>query len=471
MARSKGQATRLTPRELASLPVGKWLSDPSSAEGTALEARALATGVKFYIRWRDPAGKVCRYVLGAFDAEGVNGLTVAQARDKARDLGERVRSEGRDLRAMIEADTLRHRRELDAEEARKRAAEEAATAGATRSLGIMVNAYVASLEARGAARWKDVRNACRLHLEQHHPDLWATPADNLIVEDLLIPVARLVGEGKARQAAMIRSHLQAAYNAAIRARTDASAPDALRKLKITTNPGRDLATVRGAIRAKDRALSAEELRAYWRHLQALNDPHRSLLVAHLLLGGQRMEQLGRLTVDDWDRRQNTLTLRDSKGRRALPRLHVLPILPPVAAALAAMRRAPAGQYLWTLTQGKSGCSSLAAGDACERVCSAMMATGEALERFTLGDIRRTIETLLAGFGTPQEVRAQLQSHGLSGVQHRHYDRADYMEDKLQSLRLIWALCDPDAEQADRTERERLAKLAAGATVLAFRRSA
>jgi hypothetical protein len=65
----------------------------------------------------------------------------------------------------------------------------------------------------------------------------------------------------------------------------------------------------------------------------------------------------------------------------------------------------------------------------------------------------------------------LQSHGLGSLQARHYDRHSYAEEKTDALRLIWATVDADAEAADRAERERLASLAKGGSVLQFRRGA
>jgi len=56
------------------------------------------------------------------------------------------------------------------------------------------------------------------------------------------------------------------------------------------------------------------------------------------------------------------------------------------------------------------------------------------EPFQLRDIRRTCETMLASLGVSSDVRAQLQSHGLGGVQTRHYDRHDYMAEKRQTLK-------------------------------------
>lgn len=55
------------------------------------------------------------------------------------------------------------------------------------------------------------------------------------------------------------------------------------------------------------------------------------------------------------------------------------------------------------------------------------------ETFDLRDIRRTCETMLAGLGINRDTRAQLLSHGLSGVQAAHYDRHTYTDEKRAAL--------------------------------------
>jgi len=67
---------------------------------------------------------------------------------------------------------------------------------------------------------------------------------------------------------------------------------------------------------------------------------------------------------------------------------------------------------------------------------AMQAAGE-LERgpFSMRDLRRTAETHMAALGISSDVRAQIQSHGLGGIQARHYDRHDYMPEKRAALAL------------------------------------
>jgi hypothetical protein len=90
---------------------------------------------------------------------------------------------------------------------------------------------------------------------------------------------------KLREAAKLRSYLSAAYVAAIRARQDARGLPALRRLKVTHNPARDLVTIDNASEARERALSVAELRAYWHRIVALRDPAGALLRFHLLTGG------------------------------------------------------------------------------------------------------------------------------------------------------------------------------------------
>jgi hypothetical protein len=62
--------------------------------------------------------------------------------------------------------------------------------------------------------------------------------------------------------------------------------------------------------------------------------------------------------------------------------------------------------------------------------------GESVEGFQLKRIRSGIETLLAAKGVSREVRGHLQSHGLTGVQARHYDGHDYMPEKLGAIDIL-----------------------------------
>jgi integrase len=53
--------------------------------------------------------------------------------------------------------------------------------------------------------------------------------------------------------------------------------------------------------------------------------------------------------------------------------------------------------------------------------------------FGLHDVRRACETVLSKMGVSKDMKAQLLSHGMSGVQDKHYDRHDYMDEKRRAL--------------------------------------
>lgn len=308
------------------------------------------------------------------------------------------------------------------------------------TLGALLEAYADFLEESGRATHKAVRAAVRRHVREAEPALWATQAHKIGMSDLVRIVGNVAGDGKLREAAKLRAYLRAAYAAAIQAHHNPNAPAALRELSIESNPARELGTVQGAEAARDKALSLAALRAYWKHVAKLDSPGGAALRFHLLTGAQRLEQLARLTVDDYDRDDALIVLRDIKGRRSVnkPRIHVVPLLPEAVSALEAMggggKDAP---FLFTVSSGKYGAGYATVRGYLQEVLDDMgKADTLADGPFTLGDLRRTVETRLASAGVSQIVRAHLQSHGLGGVQARHYDRHDYLNEKRAALETL-----------------------------------
>lgn len=352
----------------------------------------------------------------------------------------RARTEAAKIKTAIHAgaDPLAERA-TERESTRQKA--EANQAKRDRTLGMLLTLYADALEKAGKVSAGKVRAQVQLHVEQAHPRLWKTPAVDLQPEDGVEILSTLVDAGKMREAGKLRSTLRAAYAQAIRARLDASASSALRALGIRANPFADLAPIEGGSGApRNRALALEELRAYWTRIAALDGSGGALLRFHLLTGGQRVEQLARATVRDLDRDTATLVLQDTKGRRKKPRPHTVPLVEEALDALEAMAPNRRGDYLVTITEGRHGIDYASLAYRLRDVAATMVEAGEAVSPFTAGDLRRTVETRLAAAGVSKEVRAQLQSHGLGGVQDQHYDRHSYLEEKRAALETLRDLC-------------------------------
>jgi hypothetical protein len=98
----------------------------------------------------------------------------------------------------------------------------------------------------------------------------------------------------------------------------------------------------------------------------------------------------------------------------------------------------ASEPMWLFsTDDRTGMREETMSELVKNISANMVKAEEAREPFQLRDLRRTAETMLAKLGTGPNIRGEVQSHGLGGVQKRHYDQHDYLEEKRAALQL-WA---------------------------------
>ena len=426
-----------------------WKSDgaiPKTHGG--LQIYASPTGSAFwYWRYSMEGGKKTQRVrLGAYTAEKApGGLTLTEAReDVARKAALYQHEESRDVRAHLEREAARRAAEEQAAEAAQRAALAAEAAAGQYTLARLLDAYVAHLRKQGKQSAGDAANIFANHVTKAHPAIAALPANAVTKRDIVAMLQTLTEGGKGRTAAKLRSYLRAAFALGAGALDDPDAPAALAPFAIESNPVATTASLAKYNRALERALTEPELRAYWAALQAAADsPTRDALLLLLLLGGQRPAQLVRATVADVDLHAKSLRLRDPKGKRTQPRLHVLPIPAPALPIIErCIARAERQKSAWLFsTSGKAPLQPATVTHAAGAIAAALLAKPDderiVRETFQLRDIRRTCETRLAAMGVSKDVRAHLQSHGLGGVQGRHYDKHDYLTEKAAALE-AWA---------------------------------
>ena len=418
----------LTPADLRWSGTDCWKSDGGARGEGRLAARITETRTLLYFRYRaDSQNKAVP--IGTYSPTGNGGITLKDARAKCRPLADLLRAGVTDLHAHLRREQeARERAAREAEEAARRAAEDAKRG----TLAQLCDAYTGHLERQEKQAERDVKSLFKLHVIEADPALSARRAAEIDPEVFAGLIGQLVDKGKGRTAGKLRSYLRSAYALAAASHTDPSAPLGLRAFGIRTNPLAAIPALSKFNRARDRVLSAPELGALLRHIEALPvDQPRDALLLTLALGGQRPAQLLRVTAKDVDLAGETVTLRDPKGKRHAPRLHVLPLVPE---ALAIVERRITGlsgdDKLFSMTP-----EALSA--AVADMSTTLVEAKAVREPFQLRDLRRTCETMLASLSVSSDVRAQLQSHGLGGVQNRHYDRHDYMAEKRRALEL-WA---------------------------------
>jgi len=140
--------------------------------------------------------------------------------------------------------------------------------------------------------------------------------------------------------------------------------------QVQINPVELIATI--AVNRGDRTLNADDLKAY---IAALSDDDLSDMALKLALfsGGQRMAQLLRAKVSDYDKDSQTLRLWDGKGKRSTPREHLLPLAPKAAAIVEKLieRAKPLETPLLFSSFGKTQLVETTPGKRATAICKAM----------------------------------------------------------------------------------------------------
>jgi integrase len=313
---------------------------------------------------------------------------------------------------------------------------------ANRTLEDLCNWYLEGLRAAGKQSAPIVASHIRRHISTL--PLARTAAADLTSNAAAALIRQIKSDGKARTARHVRAMLHAAYARAIEAARDPNSPEGAEHFGIQSNP---IASVKPPLvpesTEKGRNLSWEEFGTLWRALYTQGtDPPLEIRFLRLdvLLGGQRCEQLMRCTVDRVDLDDNTILLFDPKGRREHPRPHLLPLLPLARTEVIRLIRqsqAVGSKHLFPgLRRGKTLHTSTLSKFVNEFSAILVKSGNGRIRAFSYRDLRRTIETRLASLDVPLHIRGHLQSHGLGGVQTKHYDMRDYMPQKRQALDLL-----------------------------------
>ncbi len=411
----------------------RWLSDGGSRGAGRLVAKIAETSVIFYFAHFDGAGARRFLPIGDYDAAGRRGITLRTARDIAAERSRLYRDGTRDLHAHFNAVNAAVARARQSAEDAARRAEEASKRSTLRQL---LDAYTTHLEDTGKQATRDARTLFRLHVFEAAPEIADRRAAEIQTADFVRLIAALTAARKGRTAAKLRSYLRAAYSLAIKSKTDPAAPLIMQSFGIEANPIASIGALSQFSQPRTRTLKAEELGKFLKRLNAAPDGVRKDAVALcLMLGGQRPTQLLRVHTVDVDLSAGTITMRDSKGARSVPRIHTVPVTKQAAEILGRLLKAAAKTKTGLVfsSDGKKPLRIETVSEFVADISAAMVKAQEVSEPFQLRDLRRTCETTLASLKVSSDVRAVLLSHGLGGIQKRHYDFHDYADEMRTAL--------------------------------------
>jgi integrase len=319
-------------------------------------------------------------------------------------------------------------REIERQKKVDNAAEQATVLqNQTYTLEKLLNEYCDYLKSLGRISHSAARSIFKVHVFEPWPKVAALPANQVTGEQIADMMRKTIEAGKDRTANKLRSYIRAAYQVAKASRSKASIPLAFKAFNVKSNPAGDTEPDESANRADKRPLTADEMKTYWQTIKPMPGFIGAVLRLHLLTGGQRIEQLTALLTANVT--PDSITLFDCKGRPGkAPRPHTVPLIPAAAAAMQIL--SPKGAYALSMKGGKSRLGERTISDWSK-------AAGAGIADFQAKRIRSGVETLLASKRISSDIRGRLQSHGISGVQARHYDGHEYMDEKREALETLF----------------------------------
>lgn len=257
-------------------------------------------------------------------------------------------------------------------------------------------------------------------------------AADVTPDDVIAAIRQWYARGSRRQADLARANMLAAFNHGLRSAhsyTDTNRID----FGLKTNPVQVVKKDTGAVRARDRNLTPDEIRTFWAGLsdecftQDMADLFRLLLIC-----GQRVRET--LAVDshdiDLDDKVWNMPREKTKGRK-YP--HSVPLPDMAVTVIQGLIERNGNGPLFPGGRGghRDRISEMSVSQSLRRWCEKC-----ALTSFQPRDLRRTWKSRAGDAGIDRFTRDLIQQHARGDTGSIHYDRFDYMP-KMREAMTKW----------------------------------
>jgi integrase len=297
-------------------------------------------------------------------------------------------------------------------------------AGDTRpgTVADLFEAYVADLKASGKPSWKEAEkglNKIADTLGRNRPARDIEPDE---ITDLIRPI---YDRGKRSMADHVRSYIRSAYSWGMKSEHDYRSASQ-RRFRLLYNPAAGIPTEPKKVGT--RWLDEEEFLRLYRWLECPDTPVHppyTRAVRILMLTGQRVEEIARLHVDQWDAGERIIDW--SKTKNGKP--HAIPV-PEIAAEL--IESIKPNAHGWFFPSAMDPTKPVSHGTLYSFMWR--QREREVIPVVTNRDLRRTWKTLAGQAGLSKEIRDRIQNHTLQDVSSKSYDRWNYMPEKRAAMK-------------------------------------
>ncbi|MDE5458758.1 tyrosine-type recombinase/integrase [Bradyrhizobium sp. CSA112] len=297
-------------------------------------------------------------------------------------------------------------------------------AGDTRpgTVADLFEAYVAHLKALGKSSWKEAEKSLNKVADTLGRNRQARDIEPEEITDLIRPI---YDRGKRSMADHVRSYIRSAYSWGMKAEHDYRSTSQ-RRFRLVYNPAAGIPTEPKKVGT--RWLDEEEFVHLYRWLECPDAPVHppyTRAVRILMLTGQRVEEIARLHVDQWDAKERIIDW--SKTKNGKP--HAIPV-PAVAAEL--IESIKPNAHGWFFPSATDPTKPVSHGTLYSFMWR--QREREVIPVVTNRDLRRTWKTLAGQAGLSKEIRDRIQNHTLQDVSSKSYDRWNYMPEKRAAMK-------------------------------------
>lgn len=312
-----------------------------------------------------------------------------------------------------------------------------AASGEKPTLERMFQGYVASMKEKGRASAAEVERMLLL-AEYNAADAMGRTrlAADIDDADVVAYVTKFYQRGHRGAADKARSYVASAFSWAKKSANDYTNENR-RDWGVKINPAADVQKDSGAIKTRDRNLSAEELKALWDAARGDNEGFgiETAACIRLIIGcGQRVQETLRIDGAEIDLAGAVWNMpaHKTKGRK---RPHSIPLPRQVLPVLRELIDLHGEGPLFPARTGSK--SALIHHSSIKQVIDRWLAKdGVTVPAFQTRDLRRSWTSRAGETGMDQFIRDLIQQHAQTGTAAKHYDRAQYLP-KMRKAMDIW----------------------------------